>query len=81
MGQTVTAVILKYNILIEPVEWSNRERAITVEAVLSDSNGNEIGSVDTDVTEFAANLPLALLKAYQIDRQIGKGTLVPELDF
>jgi len=81
MEQTVTAVILKYNIIIDPVEWSNRERIITVEAVLSDTRGNEIGSVDTDVFEYAANLPLALLKAYQIDKQIGKGTLVPELDF
>lgn len=80
MEQTVTAAILKYNIAIEPVDWSNRERVITVEAVLSDSYGNEIGCVDTDVFEFAPNLPLALLKAYQIDRQIGKGKLVPEVN-
>lgn len=81
MEQTVTAVIIKHNIVIEPVEWSNHERIISVEAVVADSRGNEIGSMETDVFEFAPNLALALLKAWQINRKLEKGTLVPELDF
>ena len=81
MGQTVTAEIVGYNTVIEPVEWSDKERIITVVALVADSNGNVIGEMGTDVLEFARNLPLALVKAYQIHRQVQKGTLVPDTDF
>jgi hypothetical protein len=81
MEQTVTAVIMKYNIIVEPLEGSKRERLITVEAVLATPHGVEIGTVETDVFEFAPNLALALVKAWKIDRQIAKGTVVPDLDF
>jgi hypothetical protein len=81
VGQTVTAEIVGYSTVIQRVEWSDKERIISVVALVADSNGNVIGEMDTDVIEFARNLPLALVKAYQIHRQVEKGTLVPDTEF
>lgn len=80
MGTNVTAQVTGYNIRIEQNSPYESERVVYVVAVLSDSNGNEIGTVDTDVFEFSKNLPLALLKAYQINRKLANGSLVPEAD-
>lgn len=80
MGQTVTAEVTAYNIRVTEMDEGYSDRFIEVFAVLSDSNGNEIGEVATDYFDIARNLPLALLKVYLLHRKIDKGTLDLELD-
>lgn len=53
---------------------------IEVEAAIGDSHGNEIGRVDTDHFEYAANLPLALVKTYFLSKKINSGKLQPAVD-
>ncbi len=53
---------------------------INVEAVIGDSHGNEIGRVDTDIYDFARNLPLAFVKTYFLSKKIDNGTIVPEVN-
>lgn len=78
MGTNVTAQVTGYITRIQQNSPYENERVVYVVAELSDTNGNVIGTVDTDVFEFAPNLPLALLKAYWINRKLANGSLAPE---
>lgn len=81
MGQTVSVDVTGYKIWVSELDEGYSDRIIEIFAVLSDSNGNVIGEVETDFFDTARNLPLALLKVYQINRKIDKGTLELSLNF
>lgn len=81
MGQTASVEVTAYNIRVSALDEGFSDRIIEIFAVVSDSFGNEIGEVETDFFETARNLPLALLKVYQINRRIDKGTLDLALNF
>jgi hypothetical protein len=75
MEQTVTANITGYHMMVTPLDEGYSDRMIEIYAEVSDSQGNVIGVVETDFFDTARNLPLALVKAYQIERKLKKGTL------
>ena len=81
MEQTVSVEVTAYNIRVSALDEGYSDKIIEIFAVVSDSNGNEIGEVETDFFDTARNLPLALVKVYQIHRKIDKGTLELELNF
>lgn len=82
MDTSINAVIVNFNIHIEPLlDGSGRERYLSVQADLETPYGDPIGRVETDIYDFAPNLPSALFRAYKLHQQIAKGKITPSVNF